>query len=177
MEILRTVFALCVGFTPIVLFMFLFTWLRRSAKRLEPRERGGSLEFYVSPRMRILLWTVISLLTGFIILVSLVSLSKNGDGWYAIFIPMAVLCAIFAAMPRTVVVDHRGIRQQRWIRQDREISWENVAWMRRGINSGATYVKSANGGRPISFSPLLAGQRRFEREVRTHANKCDALDE
>ena len=40
--------------------------------------------------------------------------------------------------------------------------------MRRGRNTGTTYVKSRNGGRPVSFSPLLVGQSRFEREVRKH---------
>jgi hypothetical protein len=161
--------ALPLGFSPIIAFMLLFNWLRRSAKRLLPRQEGSALEFFVAPGMRILLCFVIVSLIAFTGLVLVTSLRRNGDGWYAVFFPSAVLLAMLLAMPRPVSLNHDGIRQHRWLRRDREIAWNEIAWMRRGFRTGVTYVKSKNGGRPVSFSPLLVSQSRFESEVRAHA--------
>jgi hypothetical protein len=176
MKLLGTLLALLIGCSPIILFMLLFNWLRRSAKKLHPRQDGSALEFFVSPGMGILLRLVVFLLLAFTILVLVVSLSRGSDGWYGAFVPLAVLVAIFLATPR-VIVDPGGVRQRRWIRGDREIRWGEIAWMRRGFRTGATYVKSKNGGSPISFSPLLVGQSRFEDEVRANASGCDELGE
>src|SRR5580692_7649117 len=101
---------------------------------------------------------------------------SQGGGIVCALIPVSVLVAILLAEPRTVLIDHDGIRQHRWLRGDRVISWNEIAWMKRGRNTGTTYVKSRNGGRPVSFSPLLVGQSRFEREVRKHASGME-LDE
>ena len=147
-----------------------FSLARRSARKGEPRQEGPSLEFFLAPGMRFLLALVLVLLAAFSMLVLGVSLSR-GEGWYAVFIPLAVLLAILLAYPRPVLLDHNGIRQQRWLRRDREIAWAEVAWIERGWRTGATYVKNKNGGRPISFSPLLVGQSRFEREVREHTGE------
>ncbi len=174
MKVVSTFLGLLVGSSPIILFMCLFSWLRRSAKKCQPRQAGAELEFFVAPGMRILLGLVLVGLVAFTVLVLAVSVHQGG-GWYGIFIPLSVLAALLIAKPRSVVLDHNGIRQQRWIRGDREVAWNQIAWVRRGRNTGATYVKSKSGGRPISFSPLLVGQSRFEREVRAHV-KCD-LDE
>ncbi len=173
MKVLDTILAVLLGLSPIIAFTLLFNWLRRSAKRLHPREDGNTLEFFVAPGMRILINLVLLSLGAFTILV----LSLGGDGWYAGFLPLGVLLAILLLKPRAVVVEQHGIRQHRWIRGDREIAWNDIAWMRRGVNSGTTYVKSKQGGRPVLFSPLLAGQSRFEREVRSHAPTCDEIDE
>jgi hypothetical protein len=177
MKVLGTLFALLVGFSPIIVFMLLFNRLRRSAKKLSPKHEGASIEFYVSPGMRNLLWLVLSLLVAFTGLVLVTSVSRGGDGWYGVLIPLAVLLAIFLAVPRTITVDHHGIRQNRWIRGHREIAWNEIAGMRRGFNTGVTYVKSKNGGPAISFSPLLVGQSRFEREVRAHSSPCGDSDD
>jgi hypothetical protein len=177
MKVLGTLLALLVGFSPLAFFMLLFNWLRRSAMTNHPRQEGSALEFFVAPGMRILLRLVIFLLVAFMILFLATFLLKGGDGWYAVFIPAAVLLAILLAIPRAVVVSSDGIRQHRWIRRDREIAWNEIAWMRRGFNTGVTYVKSKKGGRPVSFSPLLVGQLRFEHEVRAHAKECDYLSE
>lgn len=170
MKAVETVLALLVGLSPLVLFTLLFKWLRHSAKRLHPRQEGEVLEFFVAPGMRILIRIVLFALAAFTASLLVASLLKGGDGWYAAFIPLTVLLAIVLATPRTVTLDSTGIRQHRWIRVDREILWAEIAWMRRGFRTGTTYVKSKNGGRPVSFSPLLVGQWRFEREVRAHAS-------
>jgi hypothetical protein len=177
MGFLGTIFALLLGFSPIIAFMLLFNWLRRSAKKLHPREDGAALEFFLAPGMCILVNLVLFSLGAFTTLVLMAGLSQGGDGWYAAFFPLGVFLAILLVKPRAVVVDQHGIRQHRWIRGDREIAWNEIAWMKRGVNSGTTYVKSKNGGRPVWFSPLLVGQSRFESEVRKHAPSCDNLDE
>jgi hypothetical protein len=148
--------------------MLLFWWIRRSTKKLRPREDGASVEFSLAPRMHVLIEIVTVSLVAFTALTVWETVRK-GEGLYAALIPISVLVAILLAEPRTVLINDEGIRQHRWLRGDRVIPWNEIAWMRRGRNTGTTYVKSRNGGRPVSFSPLLIGQSRFEREVRKHA--------
>ena len=126
--------------------------------------------------MRRLLSLVLFLLVAFAVLWLVASLFRGGEDWYGMFIPLVVVVAILLAMPGTVIVSSGGIEQHRWIRSDRKIAWDEIAWMRRGVNTGTTYVKSKNGGRPVSFSPLLVGQSRFESEVRRHAPDRDDVD-
>jgi len=153
-------------------FLLLFWWLRRSAKKLQPREQASAVEFFLAPRMRILIGIVLGLLVAFTVLV-LVEIARKGGNLYESLIPLCVLAAIILATPHAVVADHNGIRQRRWLLGDRVIAWDEIAWMRRGPNTGATYIKSRNGGRPISFSPLLVGQARFEREVRARRHDIE----
>ena len=153
-------------------FMLLFWWLRRSARNSRPREEGGTLVFPLNPRMHILIEIVILALLAFTGLV-LVEAIRGGEGSYAVLIPLAVLAAILLAEPKPVSTDQEGVHLRRWLRGDRVIAWNDIAWVRRGKNTGATYVKSRGGGRPISFSPLLNGQGRFESEVRKHARGLD----
>jgi len=148
-------------------FALLFWFLRRSAKKHHPREDGAFLEFSLAPGMLILIWIVGSALVAFTGLV-LLATTRSGGSSLAALIPLSVLVAILAATPRTVSTDQGGVRQHRWFGGDRVIPWNEVAWIKRGRNTGATYIKSRNGGRPISFSPLLSGRGRFEREVRIH---------
>lgn len=156
-------------------FMLLFWWIRRSTRKLRPRENGTSVEFSLTPRMHVLIEIVTVSLVAFTALIVSETVRK-GEGLYAVLIPISVLVAILLAEPRTVLIDHEGIRQHRWLRGDRVIPWNQIAWMKRGRNTGTTYVKNRNGGRPVSFSPLLVGQRRFEREVRKRAREL-ALEE
>src|ERR1700693_3670685 len=156
-------------------FMLLFWWIRRSTRKLRPRENGGSVEFYLAPRMLVLIEIVIVSLLAFTALIVLETVRKGG-GLYAALIPLSVLTAILLAKPRTVSTDHEGIHQRRWLRGDRVIAWNDIAWMKRGRNTGTTYVKSRSGGRPVSFSAPLVGQSRFEREARKQAREL-ALDE
>jgi len=148
-------------------FILLFWWIHRSTRKLHPQEHGGSIEFSLAPRMRVLVEIVVVLLVAFTGL-TVFETVRTGEGLYATLIPLSVLAAILLAKPRPVSTDSQGIHQPRWFRGDRVIGWDEIAWMRRGRNTGTTYVKSRNGGRPVSFSPLLIGQARFEREVRKH---------
>jgi len=153
-------------------FMLLFWWIRRSAKRARPRENGTMTEFSLAPSMLVLIEIVILLLVAFTALVTVETI-RNGEGFYATLIPLSVLLAILLAKPGTVWTDHEGIHQHRWLRSDRIIAWNEIAWMKKGRNTGTTYVKSRNGGRPVSFSALLVGQSRFEREVREHTRESE----
>jgi hypothetical protein len=146
-------------------FALLFWRLRRSAKKLRPREEGLAVEFYLAPRMRVLIGIVLILLAAFTVLVLIEVVGKGGSP-YAALVPLSVLAAIILAEPRAVLTGHDGIHQRRLLFGDRVIAWHEIARMRRGRNTGATYVKSRNRGRPISFSPWLVGQSRFEQEVR-----------
>jgi uncharacterized Tic20 family protein len=148
-------------------FALLFWWLRKSAKKLQPREEVAAVEFFLSPRMRILIGIVLGLLVAFTVLTLVETVGKGGS-LYAALIPLSVLAAIILATPHAVMTNHNGIRQRRWFLGDRVIAWDEIAWMRRGRSTGATYIKRRSGGRPISFSPLLVGQARFEQEVRAH---------
>lgn len=171
--VLQGLLGLLVGFSPIVLFMCLFSWIRRSAKKQEPRQDGSALEFFVDPGMRFLLGLVMVLLASFSALVAVTAISR-GEGLYAVLIPLGVLVAMFSTKPTPVILDQAGIRQHRWLRADREIAWSDVASMKRGPRTGATYVRGRSGGGLIRFSPLLVGQSRFEREVRVHASPAIA---
>jgi len=162
--------------SPVALAISFFL-IKRSGRKQEPRQEGAALEFAPAPGMQFLLGLVVIFLIAFTILVLAMALT-TGEGWYAALIPLAVLVAILLAKPRPVTLDHNGIRQHRWLRQDREIAWDEIAWMKRGWRTGVTYVKSKNGGRPISFSPLMVGRSRFEREVRAHVSgDADLEDE
>lgn len=100
--------------------------------------------------MRFLIGLVLILLAAFTVLV-LMEAVRNGEGFYAALIPLCVLAAIIAAEPRAVLTDHDGIRQRRWLGPDRVIAWSEIAWMKRGRNTGATYVKSQKGGARFRF--------------------------
>ncbi len=173
---MKAVLVILACFLPYVLFAFLFWWLRRSARRHGPKQQGSALEFSLVSGMRFLLGTVLILLAAFTITILIVAVSQE-EGRYAALIPLAVLLALLSVTPQTVKLDHDGIRQRRWFRADRTIAWSEVAWIKRGRRTGATYVKSKNGGRPISFSPLMVGQSRFEREVRAHVRGHASLED
>lgn len=169
------ILGLLLALSPIFMFMGLFTWLRRSAQRHAPRQEGSALEFFVSPGMQFLLRLVLIALSAFCVLVLVTS--RSGEGVYAVLIPLTVLFALLLTKPRSVILDQNGIRQPRSIWGVREIGWNEVGSVERGRNTGSIYVRSRNGGRPVSFSPLLVGQSRFERELRARTRDCFEYDE
>ena len=104
-------------------FMLLFWWIRRSTRKLRPRENGTSVEFSLTPRMHVLIEIVTVSLVAFTVLTLWGTVRKGGEV-YAALIPISVLVAILLAEPRTVLIDHEGIRQTRWLRGDRIIAWK-----------------------------------------------------
>ncbi|MGA8764002.1 MAG: hypothetical protein WB562_14145 [Candidatus Sulfotelmatobacter sp.] len=99
-------------------FMLLFWWIRRSTRKLRPRENGASVEFSLAPRMHVLIEIVTVSLVAFTALTMWETVRKR-EGLYAALIPVSVLVAILLAEPRTVLINHEGIRQRRWLRGDR----------------------------------------------------------
>jgi hypothetical protein len=166
---------LLIGFSPIIFFMLLFSWIRRSASKQEPVVTGSALEFSLGRRIQFLVRAVLGLLVAFTVLVVVMAISK-GEGLYGALIPLSVLVAMLLARPMPVILDQNGIRQQRWLRSDREMPWSNVGSMARGPNTGTIYVRSKDGGSPIRFSALLVGQSRFEREVSAHVGRAVGLE-
>lgn len=104
-------------------FVLLFWWLRRSARRLHPRENGTSVKFFLAPRMLVLIEIVIVSLTALLVWETV----RKGAGLYPALIPLSVLAAILLAEPRTVSTDDESIRQHRWLHGDRVIAWNEIA--------------------------------------------------
>jgi uncharacterized Tic20 family protein len=146
-----------------------FSFIKRSAHKKEPLSNGTELEFALACGMQLLIGFVLILLDAFTILVLVVSLSAGGSP-FAALIPAAVVVAIVLAIPHAVVLDDNGIRQRRWLFPSRQTAWADIATVTRDPNTGRTFVWSISGDLAAVFSPLLAGQRRFEHEIKAHAN-------
>lgn len=168
MKILIVVLQLLVMSVPIALFSALFILTRRSASKSHPRQEGGALVFPLALAPKLLIVIVLVALILFSGLIALASSSAGGSP-FVFLIPLSLFAAILLAMPRAVTVDHNGIRQTRWLTRDREIGWNEIDSVSEGARTGTVYVRSQNGGWPISFSPLLVGRPQFERELRSHA--------
>jgi hypothetical protein len=123
------------------------------------------MEFPLASGARWLVGLVVVSLMAFTAMILVVTLSR-GEGRAAPLIPLTVLLALVWSIPRTIILDHDGIHQRRWLLGDRTITWSDVAWVKRGSRTGTTYIKSRNGGRPIPFYSLMAGQAQFTRELR-----------
>jgi len=113
--------------------------------------------------MRLLLGSVVVGLSALSVLISVYGIVK-GEGWYGVFIPLAVLVSIQMATPGTVILDHDGIRQRRWLLGDKKITWDEIAWMKRGWRTDTTYVKNKREGDrlcfPVSWSVDLFSSER-----------------
>jgi hypothetical protein len=175
-ELLGTVLALSLWVGSYVCVRALFSTIKRSALRQEPRQNGAALEFFPVPRMQALVRLVLALLAAFGILI-LVAVRNQGGSFYALLIPASVFLLICLVRPVSVVVDDHGIRQRRWLLRDKGIEWADVASVAYGTNTGTTYVLSKNGGAKIRFSIFLVGRTRFKREIRAHARGADTYSE
>jgi predicted small integral membrane protein len=136
--------------TGFVILPLLFFLIKRAAGGYGSQQDGSVLRFDIALGMRALISLVIIALISFSVLV-LVLAPKHGGGWYAVFVPLAVLLAILLCTPGTVLLDDGGIRQRRLLLSDKKIAWNEVAWMKRGWRTGTAYVKSNNGGGRFRF--------------------------
>src|SRR5215470_4738924 len=93
----------------IVALPIFFFLIKRSAAGREPTQDEPSLRFDIAPGMGFLITGVEIALVAFSLLVFSFGLVR-GEGWYAAFIPLAVLAAIVIATPQTILLDHNGIR-------------------------------------------------------------------
>ena len=60
-------------------FMLLFWWIRRSTRKVRPRENGASVEFSLAPRMHILIEIVTVSLVAFTALTAWETVRKGED--------------------------------------------------------------------------------------------------
>jgi len=97
-DTLATLLAIVVGYSPLIFFLLLFNRLRRSARKLHPRENGTGLDFFLVPGMRLLIRLVMALLLAFTALL-LFAVSRQHGSWPALLIPLVVLTAISLAAP------------------------------------------------------------------------------
>jgi hypothetical protein len=175
-EFLGTVLALSLWVGSYVCVRALFSSIKRSALRQEPRQDGVTLEFFPVAGMQILIRLVLVLLAAFGVLVS-VAARKDGGIFYAFLIPASMFFLICLVRPVSVVADDHGIRQRRWFLQDKEVKWADVISVAYGTNTGTTYVSSKNGGPKIRFSAFLVGRARFQHEIRAHTPDADVSPE
>src|SRR5574340_1119511 len=127
---LRGILAFLLGLAFWAGFAFLvnafYSSIKRSAMKRQPREQGGSLEFFVVPGMRLLIKIVLTLLVGFSILIAGAVHIRDGS-FYALLIPLSILLLIVLVKPVPVIVDSNCIHQSRWFVRDKEIPWEDIA--------------------------------------------------
>ena len=174
MAILLSLLGLSPVFLLVALALF-FSRTRHSAQKQAPRQNGVALEFFPAPRMQFLVKLVLILLLAFTLLFTW-AIANSGGSFYALLGPLSVLLLIYLASPVSVIVDQSGIKQRGRFGRDREISWDDIAWVARGPNTGTTYVRSKKGGPKIRFSAFLVGRTRFLHEIRVHVRDVEVLN-
>jgi hypothetical protein len=88
----------------------------------------------------------------------------------------ALPAAILLALPGRVVVDSSGIRQRFWWCPERRMPWTDFASVIHDRNDGSTIVYGKFQP-PIVFSPYLADQSRFDREVKAFSQTYEIRDD
>lgn len=145
-----------------------FSLIKRSARKEEPVTNGTALEFSLACGMKTLVRSVLLALAAFTVFV-LVTVLSVGASFLAVLIPLSVLIAVSLAIPRPIVLDDAGIRQQRWLLPDRQTGWAEIATFSRGQNTGRMFVWTTAGRIAAVFSPQMVAEGRFEHEIRTRA--------
>jgi len=148
-----------------------FSFLKRSARKQSAVQYGSELAFRLSFGMRILIGFVILLIAGFGFLLWVTVINHRGP-FYLLFIPASLLAGILFALPGSIVLDERGVRQHYWWGRNKQIPWSDVASAVHDPRNKYTVVYGKNGG-TISFSPYLADQGRFGREILAHTQLDD----
>jgi hypothetical protein len=154
----------------------LFWRSRRAATSQAPREDGGTIEFFVTPSMRLMVNLVLGALLAFTVLIVFAAPREDGS-MYASLIPIAVFLLVLLVRPVPVLLGRDGIRQSRWFLPDKEIAWQEIESVVYGSNTGTTYVRSKKGGPKIRFSVFLVGRKRFRDEIRAHTRNPNIFDE
>src|SRR5260370_2896641 len=103
-----------------------------------------------------------------------------GGAWYLqpVRIPIlgALAMAILLALPGPVVIDSSGIKQRyRW-RREKYIPWSDFASVIHDRDDGSTIVYGKFES-PITFSPYLVDQSRFDREVKAFSHTDEIRDD
>lgn len=99
-----------------------------------------------------------------------------GEPRYIVLIPTLILVslplAILLLLPGAIIVDSVGIRQRFWWRRERRIAWSHFAAAIHDRQDGSTIVYGKFES-PITFSPYLVDQSRFDREVKNFSGSAE----
>jgi hypothetical protein len=143
--------------------------LRRSARDQSSVRNGAEIVFPLCWQMKTV--TGLILLGCGFLLFAVITQGRRvpGDPWCVVVIPFFILVplllAIMLLLPGQVVIDSMGIRQRRWWRRENSIPWNDVSSVVRSRDDGSTIVYGKFES-PITFSPYLVDQPRFDTEVR-----------
>ena len=153
--------------------------VKRSARRQSALQNGTEIIFPLCWQMRA---AVLFILAGCgFLLFGLISSRPNpGDPWYIKPILVSIVGAlpvvILFLQPGRVVVDSIGVRQRYWWGKEKRIPWSDFASVIHDRNDDSTivYGKSAS---PVTFSPCLVDQSRFDREVKAFSQTQEIRDD
>jgi hypothetical protein len=156
-----------------------FSLVKRSARRQSAVQNGSEIVFPLCWQMRAAVLFILAG-CGLLLFVSINSRTSPGDPWYLKSIPVSIVgalpVAILLALPGRVAIDSSGIRQRYWWRPEKRIPWSNFASVIHDRNDGSTIVYGKFES-PITFSPYLVDQSRFDREVKAFSRTDEIRDD
>ncbi len=91
-----------------------------------------------------------------------------------ILVPLPL--AILLRLPGSIILDSTGIRQRFWQRRGKHVPWKDFASVVHVSEDGSTVVYGRFQS-PITFSPYLVDQTRFDREVVAFSKACEIRDD
>jgi hypothetical protein len=156
-----------------------FSLVKRSARRQSAVQNGSEIVFPPCWQMRSV---VLFIVAGYgLLLFGLLGSRPNpADPWYLRPILASIVgalpVAILLALPGRVVIDSAGIRQRYWWRPERYIPWNDFASVIHDRTDGSTIVYGKFES-PITFSPYLVDQSRFDNEVKAFSHTDEIHDD
>ncbi len=156
-----------------------FALVKRSARRQSAVQNGSEIVFPSCWQIKAVALFIVAGY-GLILFGLLSSRSNPGDPWYLrpilISILSALPAAILLALPGRVVIDSAGVRQRYWWRREKHIPWSDFASVIHDRNDGSTIVYGKFHS-PITFSPYLVDQFRFDAEVKAYSQTDEIRDD
>ena len=156
-----------------------FALVKRSARRQSAVQNGSEIVFPPCWQIRAVGLFIVA---GYgLLLFGLLSSKPNpGDPSYLkpilVSIVSALPLAILLALPGRVVIDSAGVKQRYWWRSEKCIPWSNFASVIHDRDDGSTIVYGKFES-PITFSPYLVDQSRFDREVKAFSHTDEIRDD
>ena len=153
----------------------MFRLLKLAAKKRNPIQRGARLEFRLFSVTRGLIVLALVINVFFTLLTLEAVVSVPDDPFYLPLIFFVIFIGVLLASPAPIFLDESGMRQHYWWRRDKFIPWNDVVEAVHEPETDRTVVRG-KWGTCISFSPLLIGQDRFEREILAHSDLGEILE-
>jgi hypothetical protein len=154
-------------------------FVKRSARRQSVVQNGPEIIFPLCWQIKAVMLFILGG-CGLLLLVLSSSTPVKGDPQFLKPILVSVIgalpVAILLALPGKVVIDSSCIRQRFWWRTERRMPWTDFASVIHDRNDGSTIVYGKFQP-PIVFSPYLADQSRFDREVKAFSKTYEIRDD